>query len=166
MITKQFAKPVSIGTGKNKHFAWEVNGEYFVRSNITGGQESTDGKFTVDFKTGKIFPKSLKLTEILHTIGDEKKSGMIPIDDWRWPDVDHLASMGFGFDGSYCLRTNKEPEMTVYKKKEKDPTTKKKEEYFYLEEEGKPLKRFKHFNDLIDFFDTYPQEEIDKNMQE
>ena len=106
----------------------------------------------------------ISLKEILHTIGEEKKSGLIDINSWRWPDVDHLANMGFGFDGDYYMRTDKDPEMRVYKKKEKDPTTGKKVEFFYLEEEGKPEKRFKNFGDLIDFFDTYEQPEIDKNM--
>ena len=105
----------------------------------------------------------ISLMEILHTIGDEKKSGLIPIDNWKWPDVDHLATMGFGFNSDYYMTTDKDPIMKVYKKKEKDPSTGKEEEYFYLEEKEKPLKRFKIFNDLIDFFDKYEQPEIDKN---
>jgi hypothetical protein len=106
----------------------------------------------------------ITLLELLHTLGEEKQSGLIPIDDWRWPDVDHLATMGFKFDGDYYMRTDKEPYMKVYKKKEEDPSTGKKIVWFFLEEEKKPVKRFKNFNDLIDFFDTYQQPEIDKNM--
>jgi hypothetical protein len=106
----------------------------------------------------------MTLKEILHTIGEEKKSGLIPIDDWRWPDVDHLATMGFKFNSDYYMQTDKEPDMRVYKKKEDDPATGKKNESFYLEEKGKSAKRFKNFYDLIDFFDTYEQPEIDKNM--
>jgi len=119
----------------------------------------------------------ISLKEILHIIGDEKKSGLINVDSWRWPDVDHLATMGFGFDGDYYMRTDKDPEMRVYKKKENDPVTKKKTEFFYLDEEPsnglkepdekkekQPTKRFKNFSDLIDYFDTYEQPEIDKNM--
>jgi len=107
----------------------------------------------------------ISLKEILHIIGDEKKSGLIPIDDWKWPDVDHLATMGFGFDGDYYMRTEKPPRMTVYKKKDKSPSGEN-EENFYLEEEGekseKKVKVFKIFNDLIDYFDTYSQPEIDE----
>lgn len=105
----------------------------------------------------------ISLLELLHTIGEEKKSGLIDIDSWRWADVEHLANMGFAFDGDYYMKTDKSPIMTIYKKKEKDEQGKK-AEYFYLEEEGKETKRFKLFNDLIDFFDTYSQPEIDKNM--
>lgn len=112
----------------------------------------------------------ITLSELLHTIGEEKESGLIPIDDWRWPDVDHLANMGFAFDSDFYMKTDKDPSMTVYKKKEKDPKTGKETQFFFLQEEGsssgekKPLKRFQNFNDLIDFFDTYQQPEIDKNM--
>ena len=106
----------------------------------------------------------ISLKEILHTIGEEKRSGLIKIDSWRWPDVEHLATMGFGFDGDYYMRTNKEPELKIYKKKEIDTTTGKTTAFFYLEEKDKPEKRFRNFNDLIDFFDTYDQPEIDKNI--
>lgn len=103
------------------------------------------------------------LKELLHTIGEEKKSGLIPIDSWRWPDVDHLGNMGFDFDNDYYMRTNKPPEMKVSKKSEPDPTTNKKSDFYFLEETGKPLKKFHDFNDLIEYFDTYEQPEIDKN---
>lgn len=106
----------------------------------------------------------ITLKELLHVVGEEKKSGLVNIDDWRWPDVDHLATMGFQFDGDFQMRTDKDPDMVVYKKKEKDGTNGKTTEYYYLEEKGKPSKRFKNFNDMIDFFDTYEQPEIDKNM--
>lgn len=105
----------------------------------------------------------ISLIEILHTIGEEKKSGLIPVDNWRWPDVDHLANMGFGFTNDYYMQTDKPPEMKIYKKKDKSPDGKD-AEFFYLEEKGQSPKRFNKFNDLIDFFDTYSQPEIDKNM--
>jgi hypothetical protein len=105
----------------------------------------------------------MKLMELIHTIGEEKRSGLINIDDWRWADVEHLANMDFKFDGDFHMRTNKPPMMTIYKKKDKDKKGKE-TEYFYLEEENKKIKRFQKFNDLIDFFDTYSQPDIDKNM--
>ena len=80
--------------------------------------------------------------------------------------------MGFNFDGDYKMKTNKPPIMTVYKKKDDGNGP----EFFYLKEEPQesdypqkkkkeiPLKRFKNFNELIEFFDTYEQPELDKNM--
>lgn len=108
------------------------------------------------------------LSELVHIIGEEEKTGLVCIDDWRWSDVDHLANMGFKFDGDYHMRTDKEPTMSVYRKKDKPEEEMKEgkgEEYFYLEEQGKKLKRFKNFEDLISFFDTYAQPELDKNRQ-
>lgn len=106
----------------------------------------------------------IKLKEIIHSIknknGTEKNNeGFINIDDWKWPDVDHLIFMKFDIADDYCLKL-KDPDITIYKKK--DPEEKK--EYFYLEEPKKPVKRFEKFNDVIEFFDNYKQPEIDKNI--
>jgi hypothetical protein len=106
----------------------------------------------------------ISLKEILHTIGEEKRNGLIPIESWRWPDVNHLATMGFGFDGDYYMQTDKHPVMKIYKKKETDEGEEEETEYYYLEEPKRKVKRFEQFNDLIDFFDAYEQPEIDKNM--
>jgi hypothetical protein len=105
----------------------------------------------------------MKLTELLNTIDEEAKQGLINIDDWRWPDVDHLCTMGFKFQDDHHLQTEKPPKIIIYKKKEKDPETGKQTSFFYIEEPKKKLKRFKNFNDVIDFFDTYPQPDLDKN---
>ena len=35
--------------------------------------------------------------------------------------------------------------------------------FFYLEEPERAKKRFQEFNEVIDYFDTYPQPPIDKN---
>ncbi len=107
--------------------------------------------------------KRLKLTELLHGIDQEKKEGFVNIDDWRWPDVDHLVTMGFKFKDDHHLQTEKPPKITIYKKKEKDKDGKEKA-FFFVEEPKKPLKRFKTFNDVIDFFDSYSQPDLDKNM--
>jgi hypothetical protein len=96
------------------------------------------------------------LKEIIHSINKDKEEGLVNIDDWRFPDVDHLSSMGFDFDGDFRMSTNKEPHITVYKKKDGDT------EKFYVEEKGKDTRRFKEFNEVIDYFDTYSQPEIDK----
>jgi len=106
----------------------------------------------------------ITLKELLHSIDEESKEGLINVDDWRWPDVDHLVNMGFDFGDDFHLRTTKEPHITVYKKKELDEASGKKTEYFYVEEDKRATKRFKTFNDVIDYFDTYSQPDLDKNM--
>lgn len=104
----------------------------------------------------------MKLIELLHSIDKENKEGLVNVDDWRWPDVDHLMAMGFDFADDYRLKTNREPEITVYRKKENDEDGEK-ADFFYVEEKGKKIRRFKTFNDVIDYFDTYSQPELDKN---
>lgn len=106
----------------------------------------------------------ISLKELFHSIKDEEKNGLIPIDDWRWPDVDHLVTMGFEFDDDHNMSTTKDPKIKVYKKKDLDEATKKKTTYFYVEEPKRGMKRFKSFNEVIDYFDTYAQPELDKNM--
>lgn len=102
------------------------------------------------------------LKELLHSIKEEEKSGLVNVDDWRWSDVDHLVSMGFEFSDDYHMHTTKDPKIEVYRKKDKDEN-KKEVAYFFVEEKGRVAKRFKTFNDVIDYFDTYSQPEIDKN---
>jgi hypothetical protein len=104
----------------------------------------------------------MKLIELLHSIDKENKDGFVNIDDWRWPDVDHLMAMGFEFVDDYRFKTNREPEIIVYRKKEKNEDGEA-IDFFYAEEKGKKVRRFKTFNDVIDYFDTYSQPELDKN---
>ena len=106
----------------------------------------------------------ISLTELLHSIDEENKEGLINIDSWRWPDVDHLVTMGFKFKDDHHMQTEKPPKMTIYKKKSLDEANGKKESAFYIEEPKKAVKRFKSFNDVIDFFDGYRQPELEKNM--
>lgn len=107
----------------------------------------------------------MKLIELLHSIDKENKDGLVNVDDWRWPDVEHLISMGFDFVDDYRFRTNRDPGIVVYRKKETDEKDEngKKTDFFYVEEKDKKLRRFKTFNDVIDYFDTYSQPELDKN---
>jgi hypothetical protein len=105
----------------------------------------------------------MKLTELLQAIKDENKEGMVSIDDWRWPDVDHLVAMGFEFGDDFRMITNKEPKITIYKKRDNDGKGKD-HQFFFVEEPKRETKRFKNFNDVIDYFDTYSQPELDKNM--
>lgn len=104
----------------------------------------------------------MKLIELLHSIEKQNKDGLVNIDDWRWPDVDHLISMGFEFMDDYRFQTNRDPKIIVYRKKESNQDGEK-IDFFYVEEDGKKMRRFETFNDVIDYFDTYSQPELDKN---
>lgn len=106
----------------------------------------------------------MKLTELLHSINKENKEGLINVDDWRWPDVDHLVAMGFEFGDDHHMVTPKDPKIIIYKKKAKDEAGKV-HEFFFIEEPDRENKRFKTFNDVIDYFDHYAQPEIDKNLK-
>jgi hypothetical protein len=103
------------------------------------------------------------LKELLHSIADEAKNGFINIDNWKYTDLDHLINMGFEIGDDFHLNTPSNPKITVYKKKDKDDSTGKEYDYFYVEEPDRKSKRFKTFNDVIDYFDSYEQPELDKN---
>lgn len=111
----------------------------------------------------------ISLVELLHSVDAENKEGLVNIDDWRWPDVDHLVTMGFDFDDDYHMTTNKDTKedgggrITIYRKKGKDEEGKPKT-FFFVEEKGRKTKRFKDFNSVIDYFDSYSQPDLDKNM--
>lgn len=102
--------------------------------------------------------------ELLHSIDEEAKDGLVKVDEWRWPDVDHLSTMGFKCVDDHHMQTEKPPKMTIYKKKEKDDKSGNLVSYFYIEQPKRATKRFKMFNDVIDFFDNYRQPELEKNM--
>ena len=92
----------------------------------------------------------ITLTEILHNIEKEKNDGYINLDDWRWPDVDYLVSMGFSFKDDYKmvsdLSTDEEGKnkITIYKKKDKDGDGKT-YIFFFIDEPKRGIKRFKTF---------------------
>ena len=97
----------------------------------------------------------MTLTEILHTIQDDKEKGLVNIDDWKWADADHLKTMGFDFDGDYVM-SMKDPAIKVYKKKSPQG------EIFMVEAEKQQSKAFQQFDQVVEFFDHYSQPEIDK----
>lgn len=111
----------------------------------------------------------ITLKELLHSIRAENEEGLINVDDWRWPDLDHLITMGFDFQDDYRMTSKKgttedgNEKITIYRKKDKDDKGKQ-EKFFFVEEPKRGVKRFKNFNDIIDYFDTYSQPEIDKNV--
>lgn len=100
----------------------------------------------------------MKLTEILHTVSDEKKQGLINIDDWKFTHADHLKNMGFDFDGDYVMSL-KAPQIRVYKKKLPQG------ECFVVEAEKQGAKMFPTFEEVIEYFDHFPQPEIDKEKE-
>lgn len=99
----------------------------------------------------------MKLSEILNLVNDDKKKGLICIDDWKFNDAAHLQDMGFEFDGDFVMSL-KDPPMKVYKKNQPNG------EWFYLEEEDKGIQIFQEFEQVIKYFDTYSQPDIDKEM--
>ena len=104
----------------------------------------------------------ISLFELLNSVKNETKSGKIKIDSWRWPDVEYLFNMGFDFGDDYTLSINKSPKISIYKKKDIDPKTEKKVDYFFIEEPTRETKKFKTFNDVIDYFDNYVQPDLDE----
>ncbi len=109
----------------------------------------------------------MKLTELLKIIDKESKDGFVNIDDWRIQDAEHLLEMGFAMGDDYRFITDRDPKIKIYRKKEKikeeDSEEAKETSYFYVEEENKKTRRFKDFNEVIDYFDSYSQPELDKN---
>ena len=102
------------------------------------------------------------LQELLKLMENEKKDGLVHIEDWRLPEVDYLFNMGFEFEDDYRMSTPKEPHIVVYKKEETDNSTGKKSEAYFIEEPNKSIKKIKDFKDVINFFDTYSQPILDK----
>lgn len=108
----------------------------------------------------------MKLTEILKLIDKESKNGLINVEDWRIQDAEHLLEMGFKINDDYKFSTDRDPKITIYKKREEPIEKESKqdiEEYFYVEEESKTTRRFKEFEDIIEYFSKYSQPELDKN---
>jgi hypothetical protein len=114
-----------------------------------------------EYNNGKTI-NMISLKELLHSIQNEEESGLLSVDEWRWPDVDHLVTMGFEFGDDYHMHTAKDPKITIYQKKDKDKDGKE-IKFFFIEEKNRQIKRFKTFNDVIDYFDTYEQPILDKN---
>jgi hypothetical protein len=109
----------------------------------------------------------MKLTEILKLMDEESKEGLVNIDDWRIQDAEHLIEMGFNMGDDYRFITDRDPKIEVYRKKETvkegDASKPTEANYFYVKEANKKTRRFKDFNEVIDYFDSYSQPELDKN---
>ncbi len=106
----------------------------------------------------------IKLTELLHSINTENKDGLVPIDDWKLPHIEHLIDMGFEIMDDHHINTPKDPKISVYKKKGLDEANGKKTEYFFVEEPKRGIRKFGTFDEVIIYFDHYEQPEL-KNLQ-
>ena len=107
----------------------------------------------------------IKLKEILtHFYQDEKKEGLIPIDNWRATHSIYLEDMGFRNDGIYHYALKKPDLKLCYKRgigfiledrsKLKKRPSEKGEEF----EETKPIVySFRKFKQLEEYFANYKQ---------
>ncbi len=159
-ITKSENGPWHCGNGwnhtDNDLLAKELGNKFDIKN--TNGYMNISLKPT--FAIGNI-----KLTELLHSVSDSKNEELIPIDDWRYPDVDHLVSMGFEFADDHHLSLDADEKITVYKKKadKNESSDSKNDDIFIVEEPKRGIKRFETFNDVIEYFDNYHQPELEKN---
>jgi len=90
----------------------------------------------------------ISLKEILHTAEEEHKNGLIPYEEWRIAETDHLSDMGFKPNGTYCMGLENPP-MLVFRKKDG----------FHLKD-GKKKQNltFSAFEQMVEFFDKYQQD--------
>jgi len=108
------------------------------------------------------------IKELLNSIENDKKNGLVNIDDWKLSELQYLTDMKFNINGDYTLEM-KNPNFTVCKKKDGAGGI-----YFQLEEElldenhettdKKQIKMFRTLDEMQNFFDTYRQPEIEKNL--
>jgi len=90
----------------------------------------------------------ISLKEILHTVEEEKKTDLIPFEEWTLSETDHLSDMGFKPSGTYCMGLENPP-MLVYRKKNG----------FHLKDGKKKQQlQFEQFSGLVEYFDNYKQD--------
>jgi hypothetical protein len=70
--------------------------------------------------------------------------------------------MGFDFLDDYKMGIDKDPFITIYKKENPGKEKNKPITYFVVEVKNKSNKQFKNFEDVINYFDNFEQEKIDK----
>jgi len=102
------------------------------------------------------------LRELLSDMHHEKKNGMLHVEEWKLPEVEYLHNVGFDFLDDYKMGIDKSPYLTIYKNENETEEKGKPKVFFTVEEKGKSNKTFKEFGDVISYFDTFPQHEIDK----
>jgi hypothetical protein len=90
----------------------------------------------------------IKLSEILHTIKDESKKGLTPVDNWNLLHATFLEDMDFKADGQYHYSLPSPKIMIAHKKGVG----------FVVEDKSKKqVHTFKDFNEVTDFFTKYNQ---------
>jgi len=102
------------------------------------------------------------LKELLDLEDHPKKNGMLHVEEWKLPEVEYLHNVGFDFLDDYKMGIDKSPYLTIYKNENETNEKGKPNVFFTIEEKGKSNKTFKEFGDVINYFDTFQQHEIDK----
>lgn len=105
----------------------------------------------------------INLLEILSKIEDEQEKGLIPLDDWKLIELDHLFDMDFNQSGEYKMVMDKNPVIVVYKKKNMthtlpDGRNVKGDGYILEDKTKKEIHVFPTFGKLLEFFDEYEQD--------
>lgn len=91
----------------------------------------------------------IKLMEILHTIEERGKEGLVPLEEWKFQHVEHLNDIGFDNDGMYHMSMRTPNLMVCYKKGAG----------FMLEDKKKKKQMsFPSFNHMCQYFENYEQE--------
>ncbi len=90
----------------------------------------------------------IKLTEILHTIKEEKNKDLTPLDNWNIRHAEYLEDMGFKSNGNYHYSIEKPFIKVAHSKKNG----------FIVEDANKKqINTFKDFNEMTEFFARYDQ---------
>lgn len=105
----------------------------------------------------------IKLAEILDSVKEEQKSGLVPLDDWKLTELDYLFDIGFSVDDDYVLMINTNPKLSVRKKKSithELPNGKRVngEGYILTDKTKHEEHIFPTFTKMIEFFDEYEQD--------
>ena len=91
----------------------------------------------------------IKLLEILHTVREEEKSGLLPIENWKFQYIEHLSDIGFMEDDMYHLSIKRPPIVISYKKGRG----------FILEDKKKKItKLFLSFGSMCQYLENYEQQ--------
>lgn len=90
----------------------------------------------------------IKLSEILHTIHDESKKGLTPVDNWNLLHATFLEDMDFKPEGGHYYSIPN-PKIKIAHKKGVG---------FVVEDKSKKqIHTFKTFDELTDYFTNYKQ---------
>jgi len=91
----------------------------------------------------------IKLKEIFNTICEKETEGLVPIENWKLYNVEHLNDIGFTDDGMYHMSLKSPPMMISYKKGAG---------FLLNDKKKKKTHTFKRFADLCQHFENYEQQ--------